>query len=787
MVYKRSTMYMIFVVLSLFLAANAEFYPERICKQREKISMNANWKFATTFTGNPSDKVYNDDSWAKVNIPHSASYDEPVPMSEKGGFIGDCWYRKTFTFPQVSHSDKIYLEFEGAMQTAEVWLNGIKVGVHDNSGYTGFYFDVTDNIDKTGANVLAVKLNNQYSEKIPPGLRGIAGAADTYPDYYMYSGLYRDVWLVCTDNVYIPLYGQKIETKDVSTTSAKIRIKTNVCNASADSKNCSMQYIVCDATQKEVLRAEQSADIAAGAQYPFDKTCDSIVNPNLWSPETPNLYYVYTIIRVDGKIVDDNVERIGIRWYNFADNDGFYLNGSKYKIKGACLHQSFAWVENALPNTRFFKEVELIKDMGANLIRCSHFPRDPSFYNACDELGMLVMVEVPSWGAKTDSYVDEFWTRLGNCMKEMIDVGYNHPSIITWGIFNEPKNEFLTQLKVINDIAHGADSTRVTSISSNQPENNHNTIPDVVGLNYNLTTTKNKKTINTEYHEGWVDWCFRGDKNEATYADTRWKKWTAINNSSTLAGGCMWSFNDYWSPFMDHPMGVIDHYRIPKQVFYKFRKEWTGKEMDLPVTGITPVKVELVADLTKLISDSTDIAKIEASIRDNTGKCVSTAVDVTFEVSGPVDVFGPKTLKTIVGKIAMIVKSTNTAGPITIKATSGSLEPATIELTSAPADTSTLFFPVGIHNPWATSDGMMFRAPAISMSRGTIRLHCVSVKAVALTEISLLNIQGKKLTVPVTESGATVSLDIKNIGAGVYILRINNNGNLYSRKKILTQ
>jgi len=786
MAFKRSVLFSVIAIFTYLTTVSAEFYPERIYKQRKKVSMNAGWKFAKTFTGTPSDKIYNDASWATVNVPHSASYDEPLPMSEKGGFIGDCWYRKAFTFPNVPHSGKVFLEFEGAMQTAEVWLNGVKVGVHDNSGYTGFYFDVTDKIDKTGANVLAVKLNNQYSEKIPPGLRGIAGAADTYPDYYMYSGLYRDVWLVCTDNVHVPLYGQQISTRDVSAASAKIRIKTKVSNTGTAAKNCIVEHFICDSTNSIVLQTKVNANIGPNAVYVFDKVCDSIANPKLWSPDRPYLYHVYTTVTIDGKVADDYVDRVGIRWFSFPDSDGFYLNGTKLKIRGACLHQSFAWVENALPNTRFFKEVELIKEMGANLIRCSHFPRDPSFYNACDELGMLVMVEVPTWGAKTDSYVPEFWTRLGNCMREMIEVGYNHPSIITWGIFNEPKNEFLAELKAINDIAHAADSTRLTSISTNQPENNHAAIPDVAGLNYNLTSTKNKKTINTEYHEGWVDWCFRGDKNEGTYANTRWTKWTAINNSTTLAGGCMWSFNDYWSPFMDHPMGVIDHYRIPKQVFYLFRKNWTGKEADNPVAGLTPAKVVLEADVKKLIADSTDISKIEASIRDNTGKCVSTAVDVNFEVTGPVNVFGPKTLKTIVGKIAMIVKSTNTPGTITIKATSGTLEPVTIELTSAPADTSALYFPVGINNPWNLMHGTAFQPPVMTMSRGSMHLYFATAKA-ASADISITNLQGRSIAAPVIKNGAKVTLNIKSMGAGLYFLRIKNEKGFYCKKIILAE
>ena len=204
MVGKRVSIAMGLMVCVCFLVVQAEFYPERIYKERKKTSLDFGWKFYKgTPTGTPSDSSYSDASWQSVNIPHSASYDDPEPVpsatssySDEGKrYQGISWYRKYFTVPQTAkHTGKILIEFEGAMQIASVWLNGKPLGVHSNSGFTWFQFDITNNVSLTGTNVLAVKLDNTYNAMVPPGrtLDPSIGA----PDYYLFSGLYRNV-LAC--------------------------------------------------------------------------------------------------------------------------------------------------------------------------------------------------------------------------------------------------------------------------------------------------------------------------------------------------------------------------------------------------------------------------------------------------------------------------------------------------------------------------------------------------------------------------------------------------------------
>lgn len=233
----------------------------------------------------------------------------------------------------------------------------------------------------------------------------------------------------------------------------------------------------------------------------------------------------------------------------------------------------------------------------------------------------------------------------------------------------------------------------------------------------------------------------------------------------------MWSFNDYWSPFMDHPMGVVDHYRVPKNVYYKFRYEWTGQAMDTPQQG-TASKVVLTADLEELQADSTDISQIMATIRDGSGKCINAAVDVTFTVDGPVDVFGPLQLRTKAGRIAMIVKSTNTPGDITITAAASGLEGSSVQLTSAAPDTATHagFIP-GLVGSWdADVPEILVRgrhvAVRIGAGQNTVR-------------VGIVDMRGRTVRCPVSRAGDFMWLDTRALGAGLYCARVSSNDRVY--------
>jgi beta-galactosidase len=581
-----------------------------------------------------------------------------------------------------------------------------------------------------------------------------------------------------------------------------IRIKTPVVSASAG--EVGVYYAVVDHNWNTVCIDSFVQSVEANSTTVFDKTLGPISEPLLWSPDAPYLYTVYTQVVKDGAVVDDYVDRVGIRWIDWTWNGGFFLNGAETVLRGASIHQSIGWLENALPRSRYFKEVALVKEMGANLIRCSHFPRDPSFYNACDELGMLCMAEVPTWGTTTAAYPDSFWVRLNQCMREMIEVAYNHPSIIAWGLFNEPHAAYnqANQIPLVSNTAHTMDSTRMTYLADNNlsiPELVE--LTDIVGQNYGELTGAcaniQKPIFNSEYHMGWLEWCYRGSENDNEsaegYAMTRWNIWTglfAISRTQKLAGACMWSFNDYWSEFIkDKPMGVVDHYRIPKAVFYVFRKYWTGVESETPVPGLTPTLLQLDCDNDALVSDSTDIAIITASFRDASGVCVDTksgpddSIPVTFAVSGPADYFGNLEVKAYAGKCALIVKSTNTPGTVTVTASAPGLpEAVPVTIISQEPDNSPLPF-IGVASVRNGKAVTMYGRITMRQKGNHIVVH-FPTKSAMTDRVALYNSLGRKVACPTVLKGTAVYLNTGHLSPGCYSLSVTGKSN-YTKKVLL--
>jgi len=198
-------------------------------------SFNFGWRFLQgNGTGNPAEANYDDSGWDEVNVPHSPSYDAP---ESSDFYLGPAWYRKTFTLPPGDWTGKkIFIEFGGAMSTAQVWVNGTLAGSHGTNGYTSFVIDITDQVSTTASNVIAVNVDNSLQEDVPPG----AG----WVDYVTWGGIYRNTWLHISDPVYIPQWGQIISTPTVATGSATVQVNTTVNNDSAQQASCSVTYTV---------------------------------------------------------------------------------------------------------------------------------------------------------------------------------------------------------------------------------------------------------------------------------------------------------------------------------------------------------------------------------------------------------------------------------------------------------------------------------------------------------------------------------------------------------------
>jgi hypothetical protein len=730
--------------------------PARSQGLKREAGFNLNWKFYKgDASGYPYSVAYEDASWETVNVPHSVSYDPPTVAGEAACYEGIAWYRKTFTVP--ANARKVFVRFQGAMQVADVWVNGDSCGRHDNSGFTGFEFDISGRVLRGRSNTVAVRLDNRRNLDIPPG--------HPKPDFFLFSGLYRNVRLIFTDSIYIPFKGLKISSPVVAAASATVRAQATVNNSSADGKNCAITATVLDSSGNFVATQTAAQRIGAGSTFTFDMNALTVSDPHRWSPEKPYRYSLVTVVSADGLAVDSIVTKFGIRSLSWSAVNGFSLNDARYEIRGLCLHQTMGWIENALPDSRFAKEVEMVKSMGANAIRCTHYPRAPAFYDACDSQGVLLIVEVPTWGCSAPSYSSGFWTRLTNCAEEMVLEGYNHPSIIAWGLFNEPWADFSASIPAINSRVKALDSTRSTYIANSSASYSQAEIPDIVGLNYATTyTNANSILLNTEYHYSWLYPCTRGDSCDTSMGDANsvLADWNEIESAGPrLAGGFIWLFNDYYAWWWTNEnMGLVDHLRVPKNSYFLLRQKWTGKAPDYPAKG-TPTSIKLTADMTLLCADGSDVAKLIATLRDGNGSCISANREIVLAMQGPATLFGSPAIVTAAGRAGALIRSTTAPGTITVVATASGLEPDTLILNSIPVD----------ENPYlAIAQGPQTASRSIpqltvrSMARG----YLFSCPTGQKGHFSVVTIQGKTLFSRSVKNGADLLVDRSTFGSGVF-------------------
>ena len=455
---------------------------------RQSINFNRQWKFQLGDVSGADAPGFDDARWDDANLPHSFSM--PYFAADRF-YVGYGWYRKHFAAPpDWVQQERVNLEFDGAFQVAELFVNGRRVGEHQG-GYTGFTFDITDAL-KPGDNVVAVRVNNLWNARLAPR----AG------EHTFSGGIYRDVRLVVTAPLHVAWYGTCVTTPKVSKQSATVNVKTEVTNDSRSKKSATVRTLVLDAGGKTVAEMESTETIAPGETKTFDQTGKPIADPRLWSPAHPDLYSVKTFVLDGGQAVDDFLSPLGFRWFKFTADQGFFLNGEHHYFKGANVHQDHAGWGDAVADSGFFRDVKLVKDAGFDFIRGSHYPHAPAFAAACDELGILFWSENCFWGttgfrspwaasAYPTSAADEpgFKASVKASLRDMVRIHRNHPSIIVWSMCNEvffsdrsavPKvRDFLRELVAYS---HDLDPTRPAGIGGCQV-GNLDKLGDIAGYN----------------------------------------------------------------------------------------------------------------------------------------------------------------------------------------------------------------------------------------------------------------------------------------------------------------
>jgi len=670
---------------------------------RQTINLNREWTFQLGDVAGAA-AAFDDAKWDDVNLPHSFSI--PYFAAEKF-YVGYGWYRKHFDVPAAWTGKRINLEFDGVFQVAEVFVNGQRIGEH-KGGYTGFTFDITDAV-KVGDNIVAVRVNNLWNARLAPR----AG------EHVFSGGIYRDVRLVVTAPLHVAWYGTFVTTPQVSKESGKVNVKTEVVNNSGAAKSVTVKTSVLNAKGKIVAQMESTQAIVAGATNVFDQTSAPIANPQLWSPEHPNLYSVQTTVFDDGKAVDDYTSPLGFRWFKFTADQGFFLNGEHLYFKGANVHQDHAGWGDAVVDSGFFRDVKLVKDAGFDFIRGSHYPHAPAFATACDELGMLFWSENCFWGTggfKGDGYwncsayptnaADDagFEASVKASLRDMIRINRNHPSIVVWSMSNEP---FFSQKSVMSKVqkfltelvaySHELDPTRPAAVGGCQ-RGDIDKLGDVAGYNGDgarLFVNPGVASVVSEYgsvsadrpgkyEPGWGDLVNTpgADKNQIGSWRLPWRSgesiWCAFDHGS-IAGRKFGA------------MGLVDYFRLPKRSWYWYRNEYLHiAPTAWPSNGI-PAALKLTADKTTLNSvDGTDDAQIIVTVVDKDGKAINNCPPVTLAVesgpgefpTGPSIAFASNSDITIRDGMAAIEFRSYYAGETMIRATSPGLKDATIGIVS---------------------------------------------------------------------------------------------------------
>lgn len=397
------------------LAIVVMFVVTSLQAQREMKTINDNWEFRKSI----------DESWESVNLPHTFNIDA---YQQRNYYQGKGFYRRTLVLPEIVAERRYYMKIDAASKAANIRVNGKEVGSHVG-GYTACIVDITEYIRKE--NLIEITVDNGRKDITPISA-----------DFTFWGGIYRDVWLISTPKQHFNMSnmgsdGIFISTPVVNEKRGVLKVKCEVTNDSHESSILEVRSAIYSPQGKLLQTIKQKQKLKSGETYIFENTSGAIESPGLWSPETPSLYLVKTTL-VDpksGKLLDEKNHKVGFRWFTFDGSKGFFLNGKSYKLRGLNRHQDQAPAGVALDDEAHRRDIFLMKELGCNFIRISHFPQDDAILEMCDELGLLAWEEIPIINIvpNTPGYDD-------NCeynLREMIRQHYNHSSVITWGYMNE--------------------------------------------------------------------------------------------------------------------------------------------------------------------------------------------------------------------------------------------------------------------------------------------------------------------------------------------------------------
>lgn len=598
---KKITFSILFVWLSLSLwaARQPEFSTAGFFRLdnsgREVYSMNPAWRFHKGAMEGAETKEFNDKDWTVVSLPDGIEY---LPTEASGciNYQGEVWYRKHFTPDAVLKGKKLFLHFEAIMGKSKVFVNG-KLLTEHFGGYLPVIADVTDVLDWNGDNVIAVWADNSDDPSYPPG------KAQDVLDYTYFGGIYRDCWLIAHNNVFItdPNYenevaggGLFVAFGKVSDALAEVQLKIHVRNATKNPFSGRVEYMLLQPDGTEVARLSDKIQVKAGRATTVSDRMP-VKQPMLWTPSTPTLYNLLVrVLDKEGNVIDGYRRRIGIRSIEFKGKDGFYLNGRPYgkPLIGANRHQDFAVVGNAVANSIHWRDAKKLKDVGMEIIRNAHCPQDPAFMDACDELGLFVIVNTPGWQFWNDA--PEFAQRVYSDIRNVVRRDRNHPSVWLWEpILNETwyPADFA---KNTRDIVDAEYPYPYCYSGSDSEARGHENFPVYFAHPANMQdASKEIDPTKTYFTREWGDnvddwsshnspsrvarnWGEQPMRVQAQHYACPYYPVTSYDvlykQSPQHVGGCLWHSFDHQRGYHPDPFygGLMDVFRQPKYSYYMF-------------------------------------------------------------------------------------------------------------------------------------------------------------------------------------------------------------------------
>lgn len=598
---KKITFSILFVWLSLSLwaARQPEFSTAGFFRLdnsgREVYSMNPAWRFHKGAVEGAETKEFNDKDWTVVSLPDGIEY---LPTEASGciNYQGEVWYRKHFTPDAALKGKKLFLHFEAIMGKSKVFVNG-KLLTEHFGGYLPVIADVTDVLDWNGDNVIAVWADNSDDPSYPPG------KAQDVLDYTYFGGIYRDCWLIAHNNVFItdPNYenevaggGLFVAFGKVSDALAEVQLKIHVRNATKNPFSGRVEYMLLQPDGTEVARLSDKIQVKVGRATTVSDRMP-VKQPMLWTPSTPTLYNLLVrVLDKEGNVIDGYRRRIGIRSIEFKGKDGFYLNGRPYGklLIGANRHQDFAVVGNAVANSIHWRDAKKLKDVGMEIIRNAHCPQDPAFMDACDELGLFVIVNTPGWQFWNDA--PEFAQRVYSDIRNVVRRDRNHPSVWLWEpILNETwyPADFA---KNTRDIVDAEYPYPYCYSGSDSEARGHENFPVYFAHPANMQdASKEIDPTKTYFTREWGDnvddwsshnspsrvarnWGEQPMRVQAQHYACPYYPVTSYDvlykQSPQHVGGCLWHSFDHQRGYHPDPFygGLMDVFRQPKYSYYMF-------------------------------------------------------------------------------------------------------------------------------------------------------------------------------------------------------------------------